>query len=323
LASGVAGSRLIEPCLNPAERNPQLPDANDDTRMLSLGIDIGGTSTKVVARRGNQLLWTGQSKFYVNPDKSGLIHAIRSAVAGRVKVVDRVGMCVPGLFDVKTRRVTQSVNVPGLNHLSLEGLIEEALGERPKKKMAILNDAVATAHDLWRSRGLSGRLLVWALGTGVGAAVLDDGVPLSVEGISPGHLGQIDVSLDDAAPLGPDGGAGGLEGYIGAGALMQNYGPDIPAALDRFDGSEPPLRALVRAIRIAHAIYRPQHIVLCGGIGIRLHRLIPVLRRMIDHRLTSVARPDWTFSTGDSDFHAAQGAASVATERQAADAVAE
>ncbi|HUB27636.1 MAG TPA: ROK family protein [Tepidisphaeraceae bacterium] len=284
--------------------------------MVSLGIDIGGTSTKVVARRGDQLLWTGQSKFYVNPDKSGLIHAIRSAVAGRIKTVDTVGMCVPGLFDVKTQQVTQSVNVPGLNHLSLARLVEEALGEAPRKNLAILNDAVATAHDLWRSRGLSGRLLVWALGTGVGASVLDDGVPLRVEGISPGHLGQIDVSIEDEPVVGPDGGAGGLEGYIGAGALSRKYGPDISAALDRFDGSEPPLRALVRAIRIAHAIYRPNHIVLCGGIGIRLRRLLPVMRTMIDDRLTSVARPDWDLSTGDNDFHAAKGAAAVATERQ-------
>lgn len=288
--------------------------------MVSLGIDIGGTSTKVVARRGGKLLWTGQSKFYVNPDKSGLIRAIRAAVAGRVKRVDTVGMCVPGLFDVKTQRVTQSVNVPGLNDLSLALLVEEALGEPPRMNLEILNDAVATAHDLWRSRGLSGRLLVLALGTGVGASVLDDGVPLRVEGISPGHLGQIDVSIDDEPVIGPDGGAGGLEGYIGAGALAKKYGPDISAALDRFDGTEPPLRALVRAVRIAHAIYRPHHIVLCGGIGIRLRRLLPLLRARIEDKLTNVARPEWTFSTGDNDFHAAQGAAAVATERQTAGA---
>ncbi|MBV9490447.1 MAG: MFS transporter, partial [Verrucomicrobia bacterium] len=60
-----------------------------------------------------------------------------------------------------------------------------------------------------------------ALGTGVGAAVLDDGVPLRVDGDSPGHLGQIDVSLDDRAPIGPDGGAGSLEGYLGVPAIRR------------------------------------------------------------------------------------------------------
>jgi len=222
-------------------------------------------------------------------------------------------MRVPGLFDVKTQRVTLSVNVPGLNHLSLDELVEDALGHRPRKNLSILNDAVATGLDLWRSRNLVGRLMVIALGAGVGAAVLDDGQPLQVEGISPGHIGQIDVSVDGESVIAPDGGEGGLEGYIGAPALVRKYGPDVSAALASFDGSEPELRALARAIRISHAIYRPHHIVLCGGIGIRLRPALPALRRLIETRLTSVARPDWTFSAGDNDFHAAQGAADMAT----------
>lgn len=282
--------------------------------MVSLGIDIGGTSTKVVATEGDELLWTGQSKAYVKPDKMGLIHAIRSAIAGRVKSVDAVGMCVPGLFDVKTQMVTLSVNVPGLNHLSLNDLVEHALGHRPQKNLAILNDAVAAGLDLWRSRNLVGRLLVLALGAGVGACVLDDGAPLKVEGLSPGHLGQIDVSVEGYPVVGPDGGGGGLEGYIGAPALVRKYGSDLAGALTTFDGTEPEMLALARAIRIAHAIYRPHHVVLCGGIGIRLNRVLPILRTMIETRLTSVARSDWTLATGDSDFHAAQGAADIAGE---------
>ncbi len=55
-----------------------------------------------------------------------------------------------------------------------------------------------------------------SLGSGVGMSVLDDGVPLAVDENSPGHLGQINVSLDSNPPIGPDGGAGGLEAYIGA-----------------------------------------------------------------------------------------------------------
>jgi predicted NBD/HSP70 family sugar kinase len=289
--------------------------------MVSLGIDIGGTSTKVIARRGDEVLWTGQSKFYVKPDKAALANAIRAAIAGRVKSVDTVGICVPGLFDVKTQMVTLSVNVPGLNYLPLETLVEDAIGQPLQKNLVVLNDAVATGLDLWRSRSLAGRLMVWALGSGVGASVLDDGVPLKVEGLSPGHLGQLDVSVEGEPVIGPDGGAGGLEGYIGAAALVKKYGPDVSASLSRFDGTEPALKALARAIRIAHAIYRPNHIVLCGGIGIRLGRLLPVFRKLIETNLTSVARPDWTLSTGDSDFHAAQGVADVAADSPRLDLV--
>jgi predicted NBD/HSP70 family sugar kinase len=150
------------------------------------------------------------------------------------------------------------------------------------------------------------------LGTGIGIAVADDGRPLHVEGESPGHFGQIDVSIAGHDVIGPDGGAGGLEGYLGAAALRQQYGPDLSATVAKFSGEEPAMLALGRAIRIAHAIYRPQHICLCGGIGIRLRHLLPPLRRKIETNLTSLARSGWTFTTGDDDFHAARGAATLA-----------
>ena len=104
---------------------------------------------------------------------------------------------------------------------------------------------------------------------------------------------------------------------MGVAALRQRYGADadINAIIAKWKGDEPPLRALARAIRIAHAVYRPHHVVLAGGIGIRLKHLIPPIRALIDDRLTSVAREGWTLSAGESDFHAAAGAATVAMRR--------
>ena len=128
-----------------------------------------------------------------------------------------------------------------------------------------------------------------------------------------GHLGQIDVSLRDGElPVGPDGGAGGLEAYIGVASIRRQYGDDVSAAVSRFRGTEAPLRALARALRICHAIYRPDHICLCGGIGVRLTHLLPQIRELTEDRLTNVARPGWTLTCGDDDFHAARGAALMA-----------
>jgi hypothetical protein len=72
----------------------------------------------------------------------------------------------------------------------------------------------------------------------VGAAVLDDGKLLRVEGDSPGHIGQIDVSIPGADCIGPDGGAGGLEGYIGVPALQRSLGADLSIALPKLRGEE-------------------------------------------------------------------------------------
>jgi hypothetical protein len=145
--------------------------------------------------------------------------------------------------------------------------------------------------------------------------VLDDGLPLHVSGTSPGHLGQIDVSIDlpgEPTPIGPDGGRGGLEAYIGLPALRARYGEGFADRLQALTPDDPPLLALARAIRIAHAIYRPQHIALLGGVGLRLAPVLPDLKARVDDALTSVARSGWTLSSGDSDLHAARGAARLA-----------
>ena len=52
-------------------------------------------------------------------------------------------------------------------------------------------------------------------GTGVGASVVDgNGQFLHVSGETPGHFGQLDVSLETNAPIGPDGGKGSLEALV-------------------------------------------------------------------------------------------------------------
>jgi len=280
--------------------------------MVCLGIDIGGRSVKVAARDGARWLWTGQSATYQRPNADTLLTAIRSAITGKFDRVDGLGMCVPGLLDAQRRVVLEAFNVPGLENVPLERLARDAVDGRLSAPPSIHNDTAAAAHDLFVPRKLTGRLLVLALGTGVGAAVLDDGVPLLVEGQTAGHLGQIDVTVPGHDITAPDGGGGGLEGYIGAGALALQYGPDVSAALARFSGDEPALAALVHTIRIAHALYRPHHIVLAGGIGIRLNHVLPVIRQRVAHRLTSAARSGWTITCGDDDFHAARGAALLA-----------
>ena len=285
--------------------------------MRYLGVDVGGTSVKIAMVEGERVLWTGQSPFYARPTTEQLVSAIKAAAGGKADRADGVGLCVPGLQDKVKRKVILSVNVPGLNDVSLDELIGTSLGTGVGR-VQIVNDAVATGTDVYLSKKLSGRLLTIALGTGVGGGVLDDGVPLMVEGESSGHIGQFDVSIEGHPVVGPDGGAGSLEGYMGVAALRQRYGnsADINAIIADWKGDEPPLRALARAIRIAHAVYRPHHVVLAGGIGVRLSHLLPRIRSLIGEKLTSVVREGWTLSTGESDFHAAAGAAKVAMRRK-------
>ena len=282
---------------------------------IGIGVDVGGTAVKLAAvDRAGRVLWADRSATYSRPSIRELAAAIRQAAGGRVATPHAqgaFGLCVPGLLDDDRETVRRSVNVPGLDGVRLDELVAAAFGAKPSR-LAVATDAHATAYDLYKARGPLGRLFVLAVGTGVGAAVLDDGRPLSVDGDSPGHFGQIDVSLEGEPVVGPDGGAGSLEGYVSAAALAERYGRGQGAWLEKMRPDDPALRALSRAIRIAHGLYRPQHVVLAGGIGIRLGAWRDELYRSVSNRLTNIARPDWTLSTGDSDYHAAQGAARLA-----------
>jgi glucokinase len=249
--------------------------------MTSLGIDVGGSSVKLALVENDQVLWQTQSQTYTQPSADQLAAAIGKTIAGRFAPAgNSVGICVPGTRDLARRIVVQSVNLPALNGLKLDALVADAVGAAPHR-IEIMTDANAAAYDIYAANRLRGRLCSIALGTGIGAAVLDNGVPVMVDGESPGHIGQMDVSIEGEPDIGPDGGAGSLEGYLGAPALLKRYGPDMSANLARLGGDDPPIKALVRAIRICHAMYCPHHVALTGGIGIRLAHLLPTIRERV------------------------------------------
>lgn len=282
-----------------------------EERKCTLGIDIGGSSIKLALRSDGRTVWTRRSRGYDRPGCAALVEVLRDALGHNPTGIERIGLCVPGLLDRANRCVTLSVNLPSLVGVSLDALLADALSyEVPK--VALLSDAEAAALDLYSTRRLSGRLLLLALGTGVGAAVWDAAGPLHVDGESPGHFGQMDVSIGDKPVIGPDGGGGSLEGYLGAAALRQRYGDRFMEVLSTLHVDEPPLLALARAIRIGHAIYRPDHVCLAGGIGNALGPRIKALQASINLNLTRVAKVDWTLTTGNHGFHAAIGAAKAA-----------
>lgn len=295
-----------------------MPSSSSPTSgSLTLGIDIGGTSVKCVMLRAGEVVHTGRSRAYDRPSAEGVAAAIREAApAGQGGRIGVIGLCVPGLTDPARRVVTRSLNLPGLEGASLDALLTHALSldAHAPGLLRLCTDAHAAAHDFWFSTGRRpGRLLALSLGTGVGAAVLDDDRPLVVSGQGPGHIGAIDVSGGDPAPpMARDGAIGTLEAYIGLPALVARLGPQPADALGRQEVDRPPLEALVRALRIAHAIYRPTRIALLGGVGRALAGHIGGIRAAVVSGLTTLAHPDWTLEAGTTDLHAALGAARLA-----------
>src|SRR5688572_6213835 len=151
--------------------------------MISLGIDVGGGSVKLAAVQDGRLLWNAQSTSYSRPTKSQLVDAIRAAFNGRRDRFDVAGICAPGKLNRARRMITLSVNVPSLMGIVLDDLVADAVGDSVGG-IEILNDSTASAYDIYASNNLTGRLLSITLGTGVVASVLDNGVPVFLDGES-------------------------------------------------------------------------------------------------------------------------------------------
>lgn len=289
---------------------------------MLLGIDIGGTSIKLaVLSPEGEIRRTIRSSTYERPDRGRLLGVLSKAISDISTAfegpVTAVGVCAPGLADA-SGRIIKAVNVPGLEGLTPAELVRTAASDRlsPGVPISSHGDAYAAAYDFAKSHPTTGRLLALSMGTGIGAAVLDgpDERPLIVSGRGPGHIGQLDVGtpeLERDVPIGPDGGRGSLEAYLGLPALKARFGDRLGQVLESGELSPkmPPLAALVKALRLVHAIYRPQVIVLLGGVGIRLAPVVPAIHEATNQELTGVAQPGWRLMSGTSDFHAALGAA--------------
>jgi hypothetical protein len=91
-------------------------------------------------------------------------------------------------------------------------------------------------------------------------------------------------------------------------ALLRRWGDPATIAASLSAESEP-ARALARAIRVAHAIYKPDHVRLLGGVGLALARLGGGWRDLVARDLTCVARPNWSLGYARHEHHAAAGAA--------------
>jgi glucokinase len=293
--------------------------------MHAIGIDIGGSSVKGAAIDADgEEAGLARSASYDDAlaNEGDMKAAVRESVRDVLSALGEpggchVGVCAPGAM--RSGVVAQSVNLPELVGLDIAGMIDELIPSA--RSLWLLSDAYAGAFDLFQRRAATGddtgRLAAISIGTGVGLSVLDHGAPLDIGGGTSGRVGQIDVSLDREAPIGPDGGKGSLEAYIGAGALRRRLGRDALDDPDRLakalDADDAPLRALARAVRILHAIYRPQQIVLIGGVGIMLAPHLAQLDALVRDGLTSVAAPDWRLETGVTLHHAALGAAKFAS----------
>ncbi len=287
--------------------------------MRSIGIDIGGSSVKA-ALIEDGCLTTARSSGYAKPSREELIRAVQDAVyllGSRVDDSTPVGLCLPGKQSEQGDRVIRSINLPCLNDWVFDEMLDSMLDWTPMG-ISVVSDIKATAIDLVTQYELVGRVGVIAIGTGVGFAMIEDGALIDLGSGSAGHLGQLDVgrcAQDDRFDA--EGSRNTLESFVGVRALRNELGAHdesvITAYLRSAHVDTPCLLALARALRVVHEMHVPDTIMLAGGIGIALQSRHDLIHTLVNEGSTPIVYTEWNLMFGDSLYHAAAGAARVAS----------
>ena len=264
---------------------------------LYVGVDIGGTHTKITAVRSDG---TVSTRFQVKTQDSigcpvekvnywidEISSALDTFISQTNQRVEMVGVAAPGLVD---RDECSIAHMPG----RLEGL--EHLNWREKLNfelpVPVINDAqAALLAESWIGavQGVKNVVLL-TLGTGVGGALMLNGQVFSGARGRAGHIGHISLDLDGT----PDicGMPGSLEEFMGQGSLekrtrgkyrcydklLEDYNYGNLYAEEIWLRS---VRALATGIGSVINVLDPDMILLGGGISVA-DQLIGPLSSFLD-----------------------------------------
>lgn len=249
---------------------------------LAIGIDIGGTHTKLglVNSTGRisafRRIPTEARGADPMPFVTRLLAQIGELLAAAEGPVAGLGVSMHGELDDERRGPIIASNTPALRNFDMRGTLERAY----RLPVDVYNDL--TAHSLGEyyfgaGRGVE-RFMCLAIGTGLGAGVIVRGKPLIIDGGNSGNTGLI--ILDPQGPVDNNGIRGSAEGLCGVRGIerlaRERYGHDVPAhrviAAAR-EGNDPIATGIIRQIGAylgqtlasLSVIFYPHRIALTGG----------------------------------------------------------
>ncbi len=247
---------------------------------MRLGIDIGGTKTAALV-----LDASGEVLAHVTaPSGRGRDGVMTTAlgVAGRaVDVVGgwtalhHVGVCMPGLVDPVTGWARHAVNLD-VDALDLASGIAAATGHRPAVDNDVKAAALGAVH-VARPGVPAGRTAYLNVGTGLAAAVVDDGAVLRGVGGAVGEVGHLPVGTGLPCSCGQ---TGCLETIASGSALARLWHRPaaelFPAAAQGDPHAADVVATLARGIGLAVQVLvtTGAELVLVGGGVARDHVLL-------------------------------------------------
>lgn len=195
---------------------------------LFAGVDLGGTNIKLGIVDSNGL--TIAAHKFPTHSESGPVDAMQRTAEhltelcqiNRIALAEIacVGLATPGTMDIPSGMILEPPNLPAnWRHFAIRDCLSAAIG----KKVYFENDANAAAFgEFWVGSGRDfDSIVLLTLGTGVGAGIILDGVPLDGQHSHGGECGHIIVDSAPDARLCGCGQRGHLEAYGSATALVK------------------------------------------------------------------------------------------------------
>lgn len=204
-------------------------------RSLVLGIDIGGTNTKLgLIRPDGSIMMRGKIPTQAHgsdpaPFFARLFAETDILVERAASDLIGIGVSAHGEVDRERRRPIIAGNTPALRNVDVRGAIER----RYHLPVVMNNDLTAHAlgeYSFGCGDGIQ-RFMCMAIGTGLGAAMIVDGKPLIIDGGNSGNTGLI--ILDPTGLRDSNGIRGSAEGLCGVPGIerlaRERYGRKMPA----------------------------------------------------------------------------------------------
>jgi glucokinase len=248
---------------------------------LFAGFDLGGTGLKagLVDDQGRILHSREATSPAAAAEFFGLVETMWQKLTSRSsEPIRAAGFGLPGLFDLRSRRILESPHTGGLDGVEIEAALERLLGVPVRAD----NDANLAAFGEWRhgaGRGVANMVLL-TIGTGIGAGVIADGKLLRGGRGYAGEAGHITIH-PDGEPC-ACGGRGCLETEASARAIVRRYlaATGSPEPLTAEDVSsraaagdsdarravEETARCLGIGLGILINLFNPEMILLGGGV---------------------------------------------------------
>ena len=215
--------------------------ASRNTNLITIGIDVGGTNTKVgLFEKGGNLL--SKHSYPTTKEGEDVLERMTRKLRGILELkgidptyVTGIGIGVPGPVD--ERGVLLNCANLDMHNVDLQARFHELLPEM-QVPVAAGNDANAAAlGEMWKGAGQGRKSMVMVmLGTGVGAGIICDGKIVVGNKGAAGEIGHLPVKDDEMIPCGC-GNYGCLEQYVGSRNLIRHtcdllrLHPDVPSPL--------------------------------------------------------------------------------------------